>query len=308
MRNVSRRLVLTAAVAGLAGSACGAPRRGRALAVPVPASAAAAAAAAPAAPPPNPLEKSLLVGFCGAPGAKALGRMTGDLAAASRELRRQIETFPAGRPVTPVVELIATTVHRTAGEDGMYRSRCADETVQQYLDAARALNGLLLLDIQPGRADFLPEVRAYERWLSEPDVGVALDPEWAVEPGVIPGRKFGRTSGSELDEVAQYLGNLAVTHRLPAKVMVYHQVAASVVRDEQQLRPHPGVSVVKVVDGIGSASAKKATWKTLMTTIPAHARSGFKLFFDEDTRHGAALMTPAEVLALTPAPSYVVYE
>jgi hypothetical protein len=303
MRNLSRRLLLTTALAGLAGSACGAQRSGRALAVPVTASPATAAP-----PPPNPLETSLLVGFCGAPGAKALGRMTGDLAAASRELRRRIATFPPGRAVTPVVELIATTVHRSPGADGRYRSRCADETVRDYLDAARALNGLLLLNIQPGRADFLPEVRAYEHWLTEPDVGVALDPEWAVEPGVVPGKKFGRTSGAELDDVARYLGDLAGAHRLPAKVMVYHQVAASVVRDEALLLPHTGVSVVKVVDGIGSAAAKKATWKTLMTTKPGHVRPGFTLFFDEDTRRGAALMTPAEVLALPPTPAYVVYE
>ncbi|MEU7791489.1 hypothetical protein [Amycolatopsis sp. NPDC049159] len=254
------------------------------------------------------MENSLLVGFCGAPGAKALGRMTGDLTEASRRLRQQIEAFPAGRPITPVVELIATTVHRSPGEDGMYRSRGDDATVRDYLDAARALNGLLLLNIQPGRADFLPEVRAYEHWLTEPDVGVALDPEWAVEPGVVPGRKFGRTTGAELDEVARYLGELAEAHRLPAKVMVYHQVASSVVREEELLLAHKGVSPVKVVDGIGSAAAKKATWKTLMTTKPDHVRPGFKLFFEEDTRRGADLMTPAEVLALTPAPAYVVYE
>ncbi|QKV73372.1 hypothetical protein [Amycolatopsis sp. Hca4] len=305
-RTFDRRLVLTAALAGFATSACGALQRGQALAVPAPAP--AAVAATPPPPPPNPLEKSLLVGFCGAPGAKALGRMTGDLTEASRALRRQIEMFPAGRPITPVVELIATTVHRSPGEDGMFRSRCADSTVRDYLDAARAMKGLLLLNIQPGRADFLPEVQAYERWLTEPDVGVALDPEWAVEPGVIPGKKFGRTTGTELDGVARYLGGLADAHRLPAKVMVYHQVAASVVRDEALLQQHKGVSVVKVVDGIGSVAAKKATWQTLMKTMPAHVRPGFKLFFDEDTRRGADLMTPADVLALNPTPAYVVYE
>ncbi|MDQ7805531.1 hypothetical protein Q5425_17430 [Amycolatopsis sp. A133] len=302
-RNFDRRLVLTAALAGFATSACGALQRGRALAVPV-----VASSTAPPPPPPNPLETGILVGYCGAPGAKALGRMTGDLAEAGRALRQRIEAFPPGRPITPVVELIATTVHRSPGADGMFRSRCEDSTIREYLDAARALNGLLLLNIQPGRADFLPEVQSYERWLTEPDVGVALDPEWAVEPGVIPGKKFGRTTGTELDEVARYLGGLADAHRLPAKVMIYHQVAASVVRDEQLLLPHHGVSVVKVVDGIGSAAAKKATWKTLMTTMPDHVRPGFKLFFEEDTRRGAALMSPEEVMALNPAPAYVVYE
>jgi hypothetical protein len=301
-RTLDRRLVLTAALAGLVTSACGAQRVGRALAVPVTAS------PAPPTPPPDPLAKHLLVGYCGAPGSKALGRMTGDLASASDELRERIRAFPANRPVTPVVELIATTVHRSPGADGMYRSRCGDKTVRDYLDAARALKGLLLLNIQPGRADFLPEVQAYEHWLTEPDVGVALDPEWAVEPGVVPGKKFGRTTGSELDGVARYLGGLADAHRLPPKVMVYHQVASSVVREEELLYAHSGVSPVKVVDGIGSAAAKKTTWKTLMKSKPAHVRPGFKLFFDEDTRHDAALMTPADVLALTPTPAYVVYE
>ncbi|KFU80236.1 hypothetical protein SAMN04489729_7932 [Amycolatopsis lurida] len=306
MPHLSRRLVLTAGLAGLAAGACGAPKRPEPLVAPM--ALAPAVEAVPAPPPADPLAQNLLVGFCGAPGSKALGRMTGDLDAASRALRQQIGTFPAIRPITPVVELIATTVHRSPGADGMYRSRCGDETVRAYLAAARALNGLLLLDIQPGRADFLPEVRAYEHWLKEPDVGVALDPEWAVEPGVVPGRKFGRTTGAELDEVARYLGGLAQEHRLPAKVMVYHQVAAKVVRDEQLLVAHPGVSPVKVVDGIGSAAAKKATWRTLMPTKPAHVRAGFKLFFEEDTRNGAPLMNPAEVLALTPTPSYVLYE
>ncbi|WP_409186609.1 hypothetical protein F9C11_21195 [Amycolatopsis sp. VS8301801F10] len=301
---MTRRAVLALAVAGLGASACGGPSAAQMLAPP----AAAKAASAPPPRPPNALATSRLIGFCGAPGSRALGEMTGDLQAAGRKLARQIQAFPQDRPMTPVVELVATTAHPSPGADGMYRSRCADQTVRDYLDEARALKGMLLLNIQPGRADFLPEVQAYEHWLTEPDVGVALDPEWAVEPGDVPGRKFGRTTGTELDGVAAYLGSLAQRAHLPDKVMVYHQVAASVVRDEASLRPHPGVSVVKVVDGIGSAAAKTATWKTLMKTKPVHVLPGFKLFFHEDTRRGNPLMTPAEVLALTPTPAYVVYE
>lgn len=304
---MTRRALLAIAVAGLGASACGATPAAE-MVVP------RAAAGTPRGPapvpvrPPNALATSRLIGFCGAPGSRALGEMTGDLGAAGQKLARQIETFPRETPKTPVVELIATTAHPSPGPDGMFRSRCPDTTVREYLDEARALKGLLLLNIQPGRADFLPEVQAYEHWLTEPDVGVALDPEWAVEPGDVPGRKFGRTTGAELDSVAAYLGSLALRAHLPDKIMIYHQVAASIVRDEAGLRPHPGVSVVKVVDGIGSAAAKTATWKTLMRTKPAHVLPGFKLFFHEDTRHGNALMTPAEVLALNPKPAYVVYE
>ena len=36
--------------------------------------------------------------------------------------------------------------------------------------------------------------------------------------------------------------------------------------------------------------------------------TGFKLFFDEDADGGHRVMTPSEVLALTPTPEYVMYE
>jgi len=66
--------------------------------------------------------------------------------------------------------------------------------------------------------------------------------------------------------------------------------------------------VIKSVDGIGTPSAKLATWRQLVADLPNGIRPGFKLFFQEDTQGGTALMTPAQVLALTPTPDYVLYE
>ncbi|WP_091505156.1 MULTISPECIES: hypothetical protein [Amycolatopsis] len=277
----------------------------------------------PAPPPPPPVSPAtpsplavtnaeptgpLRVGFCGGPNAPALGRMTGNLVAAGEELTRQISAYRTDGPIQPVVELIATRVISTPGADGLYRSRESDSSIQSYLDEARRLKGLLLLNIQPGHADFPTEVRAFERWLTEPDVGLALDPEWAVDPGVRPGQKFGHVTGAVLDQVATYVSELVSSHNLPPKMMVYHQVATSVVRDEGDLKPHDGVVPIKVVDGIGSREAKITTWNLVMRQKPAHVQAGFKLFYDEDTRRGAPLMKPEEVLALRPAPTYVVYE
>jgi hypothetical protein len=101
---------------------------------------------------------------------------------------------------------------------------------------------LLLLNIQPGRADFLDDVRAFEKWLVEPDVGLALDPEWAVGSRQVPGQVVGSTSGAELDAVAAYLSSLVRTHNLPEKVMVYHQFHPATVADENALRQHPASS------------------------------------------------------------------
>ena len=62
----------------------------------------------------------------------------------------------------------------------MYRTREDPEVIDRYLRAARKAKALLVLDIQPGRAPFGPEIERLQRWLREPDVGLALDPEWHV--------------------------------------------------------------------------------------------------------------------------------
>ena len=57
------------------------------------------------------------------------------------------------------------------------------------------------------------------------------------------GRAYGHTTGAELDEVARVLAGLVKRYHLPEKVMVYHQVARSVVRKESGLKAHEGVVV-----------------------------------------------------------------
>jgi hypothetical protein len=64
---------------------------------------------------------------------------------------------------------------------------------------------------------------------------------------------------------------------------------------------------VKSVDGIGTRGQKTATYSQLTTKLPSGIHTGFKIFYQEDTRHGP-LMTPAQVLALRPRPELVVYE
>jgi hypothetical protein len=107
--------------------------------------------------------------------------------------------------------------------------------------------------------------------------------------------------------VAAYLSSLVRTHNLPEKVMVYHQFHPATVADENALRQHPGVVLVKSVDGVGVPADKVATWNRLTQGLSPHIYTGFKIFFDEDARR-AELMTPAQVLALRPQPSYVLYE
>ncbi|TCC42819.1 hypothetical protein E0H75_38060 [Kribbella capetownensis] len=277
---------------------------------------------APATPPPPPappagnqlprggrviFPKYQLVGYVGLPGSPALGPLDKDLETKTATLEKLSKSYADGRTPQPVMELIAVVAKGSPGKDGLYRGRLADAAIDEYLTVARKHKMLLLLDIQPGRAKILPEVKRLERWLKEPDVGLAFDPEWAVGPGQVPGRVFGHTTGAELDSIASYLSGLVRANNLPEKVFVFHQLSTRIVSNEKALTKHPGVVTIKSVDGIGARADKLETWGKLTATLPPAVHAGFKLFYTEDTRHGP-LMTPPQVLALRPRPEFVVYE
>lgn len=248
-----------------------------------------------------------LVSYVGFPGSPALGPLDKDLDQRAGRLERQAAPYAVGRKLQPVMELIVVVATGHPGPDRQYRSRIDDTEIDRYLATARKHKMLLLLDIQPGRADPLTEVKRYEKYLSMPDVGLAFDPEWAVRPGEVPGRVYGRTTGAELDSMAAYLSGLVAKNKLPEKAFVFHQLSRRILTGETALKQHPGVATIKSVDGIGSAGAKITTWHKLTPTMPAGVHAGFKLFFDEDTRHGR-LMTAAQVMALKPRPELVTYE
>lgn len=249
-----------------------------------------------------------LMGYCGYPGALALGRLgTGDPDQRADEIEKKAEDYADGRTVLPVLELLASVANPGPGPDGRYRTRTSADVIGDFHDVARKHHAMLLLNVQPGRAKMLDEVRALEKWLVQPDVGVALDPEWDMDAGEVPGRKFGHTGGAEITAVADYLSSLVEKHDLPQKPLIFHQVADFVVPGRDKLRSAPGVALVMSADGIGSPPLKRATWDLLVKDLPDDVHTGFKLFYEEDAE-GSRLMTPKEVLALKPEPEYVMYE
>ncbi len=249
-----------------------------------------------------------LVGYCGTPGGPALGPLLGDLGAKTKKMMKQAEPYAEGRKIMPVFELIAVIVMSTPGQDQKYRRRISTSVVDDYLKAAREAKGILLLNIQPGKADFLGEIQHFEKYLRMPDVGVAIDPEWSVRGKQTPGVYYGQTTGAIINTLAAYLSKLVQENNLPEKALVFHQLNRHVVKDENVIVPPPGVAIIKSVDGLGPKGSKLVTYKDLMKLRTPGVHPGFKLFFDEDTKNGGRLMTAKEVLALQPEPEYVMYE
>ncbi len=247
-----------------------------------------------------------VVAFFGAPGAEALGALgIGSPAQAGRRLLEQARAYEGeGRAeVLPAMELIATLVLGGPGEDGLYRKRLADRDIARYLEATREIGGILMLDIQPGRADVLDEVRHYERWLREPDVSLALDPEWRMGPGEVPGQTIGSMTAREINEVSAYLSDVVRRGNLPQKLLLVHRFTEDMIVGEEDLRPREGLAMVESVDGFGLPAAKIEKFNAF-TERDEGLEEGFKLFYEEDTD----LMSPEDVLALRPRVDVVMYE
>ncbi|HLM27545.1 MAG TPA: hypothetical protein VK304_11335 [Thermoleophilaceae bacterium] len=246
-----------------------------------------------------------VVAFYGAPQNEELGALgIGTPAQAGRRLERQARRYVrAGRPVLPAFELISTMVHRTPGKDGKFSTRQKPATIDRYLREARRRRALLILDIQPGRASFMDETRALRRWLEQPDVALALDPEWSMAPGEIPGQSIGSTDARTVNQVAAYLSRLVRRRDLPQKLLLVHRFTADMIEDERSIRDHRGLAMVLNVDGFGTQAEKKVKYREF-TRGRRRERNGFKLFYREDT----GLMTPRQTLRLRPSPDVVAYE
>ena len=245
-----------------------------------------------------------VVAFYGAPQNVELGALgVGTPAQAGRKLLEQMRQYRrGGRRLLPAMELIGVVAAGSAQQDGSYSYKQPHAVVRRYLKAARRVKGLLLIDIQPGHADFMKLTRHFARFLREPDVGLALDPEWYT-PGAVPGTVIGSTDSATVNRVSAYLARVVKRYRLPEKLLIVHQFTDSMIRNKRRLKHHTGVALVLNVDGFGDRPNKIS--KYVQFTHPRTGfRSGFKLFYKEDTN----TMTPPQVLKLRPRPDVVIYE
>jgi hypothetical protein len=270
------------------------------------------------APPPKPKPKRQLprggrrilpdfrvVAYYGAPQDRQLGALgIGTPAHAARRLERAAKPFARKtRPVLPAMELIAVVAAAHPGEGERYSLRQPDSVIRRYLKAARKAKALLILDIQPGRSDFFTETRRLRKWLKEPDVGLALDPEWRMGPGQVPGQVIGSVSAREVNATTAWLDQLVTRYDLPQKLLLVHEFTDDMV-PESQLKARKGLAYVLNVDGFGTQALKIAKYKGFAAQT-REFRRGFKLFYSEDAK---PMMTAAQVMRLQPRPDVVVYE
>jgi hypothetical protein len=250
----------------------------------------------------------MFVALYGHPGTPVLGELgEHDLDWAVARARERAAQFQAltDATVVPAFEIIATVAAGSAGDDGNYSNEVSVDALRPWVERAGREGIYVVLDLQPGLSSFLEQARLYEELLVQPHVGLALDPEWRLQPGQRHLAQIGSVDAAEIDETLAWLAELTAAHALPQKVVVLHQFSLRMIRDRAQLdASRDELALVLHVDGNGTQSAKLDTWRALLRDLPAGISMGWKNFIDEDH----PMLDPAATMAIEPAPAFVSYQ
>ncbi len=249
-----------------------------------------------------------LIALYGHPGDTRLGSLgeqslTGAIARA-RTVAASYRSL-VREPVVPCFEIIATVASSGAGTDGNYSNETAISHLKPWVDAARKAGIYVVLDLQPGRTDFLTQAKRYEQLLREPHVGLALDPEWRLKPGQRHLVQIGSVTAAEINKTGAWLAELTRQHNLPQKVLLLHQFRLDMIPDRANVRTdYDELRVIIHADGFGSAGEKFNTWRNMQLNPPPAVWWGWKNFYDEDK----PTFTPRQTVAVKPSPVYVSYQ
>lgn len=249
-----------------------------------------------------------LVATYGHPGVAPLGVMGEDepeeAVARAQEYVKQYEQF-ADDPVLPAFEIIASVAQADPGPRGDYSEPSPIENLKPYVDAMTKAGGYVIIDLQPGSADFLEQAKFYEELLKMPNVGLALDPEWKMEPGQVPATEVGHVKAEEVNRVADWLAELTRKNNLPQKMLMLHQFQLQMIRDRETLDlSHPELAFVLHADGHGTREEKFETWNVMLQDLQPEIFEAWKNFIDEDQ----PMFTPEETMNIEPRPWLVTYQ
>lgn len=248
----------------------------------------------------------ILAAYYGTAGTGALGVLGEDTPdRITTRLRRAAAPFGTRRrPVQIVYELIVTIADARPGPDGDYSHDISRARVERFIAAAHRNKALLILDLQPGRSDFLTVAKRWRWALKDPWVGLALDPEWRMGRREVPAQVIGSVGAREVNAVSRWLQRLSRNRDLPEKVFMLHSFRTTMVRNIKDVVRRKRLATVLHIDGFGTQAQKLATYHTVAATRPRYMRMGFKLFYDEDINR----MTAREVRRIRPVVEFVSFQ
>jgi hypothetical protein len=260
-----------------------------------------------AARPQSPFDRNLVLSYYGHPGTAAMGIVgeydPKELVELLAQHAERYDAVNGIQGVVPAIHLIYAVAQWAPGHDDRHLDHMDTAEVLRYVELTREHGMLLFLDLQIGRSSLREELARVAPLLRHPNVHLALDPEFAVDEGEVPGIELGSMEAADINAAQAALQRLVEDEGLPPKVLVVHQFHESMIRDGEWIQDYDGVDLVIDVDGFGPAATKAAIYESFASRSYSQ-RPAIKLFFQQDPD----LMTEQQVLSLVPAPALVIYQ
>jgi hypothetical protein len=234
------------------------------------------------------------------------------------------------RSVMPALHLIVSVAQAKPGTAGKYRLRMGDSVINDVARWAEERGWILFLDVQPGKSTVEDELKPLIPFLARPYVHLALDPEFAMTQGGIPGQRVGTLDAKHVNYASGLLARLVDSLQLPPKVLIIHRFRQGMLTNHALIKLDPRVQLLIQMDGYGKSRHKQDTYRRYIVPEPVEY-TGLKLFYKNDRSPRArapgyqpscprevfltvgcgddGLMTPEQVLAaFYPVPLYVQYQ
>lgn len=235
-----------------------------------------------------------------------------------RRLDAEVAKWNAVDPTTPAIpalHYIAVVAQGSAGADGKYRARMPETEIEKVLKIAEKRNAIVFLDVQVGFSTIQAELPLLEKYLKLPNVHFGMDPEFSMKGGIRPGKVVGTYDASDVNFAANYLAKIVKENNLTPKILVVHRYTQKMLTNYQLIKPLPEVQIVMHMDGWGGAAKKKNTYQQFVYKEPVQF-TGFKLFYKNDlwnpgtrtVNTNIPIMTPEDLMKLSPRPSYIQYQ
>ena len=249
-----------------------------------------------------------LVALYGHPGTPALGvlgeqGLHASIARAKKTAARYRRLSKI--PVIPAFEIIATVAEGSPGPDGSYSYQTPLAALLPWVRRASKAGLYVVLDLQAGSASLLAQAEEYKPLLELPNVGLALDPEWKLQPGQRPLRRIGSVSAHEINAVSDWLAGLTARRHLPQKLLVLHQFQLSMIGNENRIDTrHDDLAIIIHMDGQGTPTDKQQTWQAVTGAAPRHVFFGWKNFYVKDH----PMLSPRQTMTRIPKPLMISYQ
>lgn len=249
-----------------------------------------------------------LVGLYGTPGEPVLGALgqqsLRDSITRVKKLAADYQNYSKAE-VLPTFEIIATVAAASPTENGDYSREQDASQLQPWITAARENGIYVVLDLQPGRSDFLTQAKEYESLLSQPNVGLALDPEWRLGPNQVPLVQIGTVGIDEVNATAKWLSDLTAKNKLPQKLFLLHEFRLSMIPQRSKLdTSYQNLAYAVQMDGQGTQAEKLDTWQSVIANPPKNVHFGWKNFYQKDS----PMRSVKDTMALNPQPWYISYQ